>query len=398
MSPSLDAAPPLAPSPPPADPRSARLKAFAREQAIVDFLNRGVSVAEIATHMGLSEKRTRAVIRETLARRMPHAPMEFAAIQVSRLNEALLVAYSAMSGANLNAVDRVVRIVRELDRYHGFAAVVRRSEAERTEARVDAAATFGPALFCRAQLAPGGEEGDLAFEKDVACGVEARGLPPADSARFAGDHEDRPLSAPARDGRPESPLQDLEKVDSAPGPAAPKVPGVERPDLVLSPSKDVSEAPMAEAAPQKEGGDFALAAPAGERRPQNPPQDLEKVDSAPGLAAIPETEPREVLPSQSKDAPAAATGPSPLRDATPRLAPRQEAEDFAPAALSGEDGPGNPPEALEKVDSAPGCPNDEAGDAAPAPVERPFDTPMILTPSGWKRQSLRITRNGVMAC
>ena len=44
------------------------------------------------------------------------------AIQVSRLNEALLVAFSAMSPTNLKAVDQVVKIVRELDRYHGFVA------------------------------------------------------------------------------------------------------------------------------------------------------------------------------------------------------------------------------------------------------------------------------------
>ncbi len=62
----------------------------------------------------------RALVREILARRMPEPPAEFVALQVSRLNEALLVAYNAMSGANLGAVDRVVRIVRELDRYHGF--------------------------------------------------------------------------------------------------------------------------------------------------------------------------------------------------------------------------------------------------------------------------------------
>ena len=54
---------------------------------------------------------------------MPHPPEEFVAIQLSRLNEALLVAYSAMSPTNLNAVDQVVKIVRELDRYGGaFAA------------------------------------------------------------------------------------------------------------------------------------------------------------------------------------------------------------------------------------------------------------------------------------
>jgi hypothetical protein len=42
-------------------------------------------------------------------------------MQISRLNDALLISYSAMSPDNPEAVDRYVRIVRELDRYHGFA-------------------------------------------------------------------------------------------------------------------------------------------------------------------------------------------------------------------------------------------------------------------------------------
>jgi hypothetical protein len=49
---------------------------------------------------------------------------------VSRLHEALLVSYSAMSGDSLQAVDRVVKIVRELDRYHGYASSARRSRAD----------------------------------------------------------------------------------------------------------------------------------------------------------------------------------------------------------------------------------------------------------------------------
>ena len=116
--------------------RAARLARFQREQLIVDFLNRGVSVVEIAARVGLSEKRTRAVIRETLARRMPHPPEPpdpspgVVAIQVSRLNEALLIAFSAMSPSNLKGVDQVVKIVRELDRYGGaFAAEWARPEA-----------------------------------------------------------------------------------------------------------------------------------------------------------------------------------------------------------------------------------------------------------------------------
>jgi len=106
--------------------RAARLLKAGREGRIVQFLNGGVSVAEIAAREGVTEKRMRAVIRDILARRAPKPPAEFLAIQVSRLHEALLVAYSAMTGCNLQAVDRVVKIVRELDRYHGFVAAERR--------------------------------------------------------------------------------------------------------------------------------------------------------------------------------------------------------------------------------------------------------------------------------
>jgi DNA-binding CsgD family transcriptional regulator len=98
-----------------------RRKSAARERRIISLLNVGASIGEIAAQEGLSLKRMRNLVREILAQRMPQPPAEFVALQISRLSEALLVSYSAMSGANLKAVDRVVRIVRELDRYHGFA-------------------------------------------------------------------------------------------------------------------------------------------------------------------------------------------------------------------------------------------------------------------------------------
>src|SRR5271157_1499398 len=110
--------------------RAARLVKARREQRIVSLLNRGVSIPEIAAREGVTEKRMRAVVRDILARRMPEPPEEFLALQVSRLNEALLVAYGAMAGGNLQAVDRVVKIVREFDRYHGlFVSPERRSSA-----------------------------------------------------------------------------------------------------------------------------------------------------------------------------------------------------------------------------------------------------------------------------
>ena len=126
---------PTAPSPPVRRGRSsearraARARRADREQRIVNLLNRGVSVAEIAAQEGRGMSRMRALVREILARRMPQPPAEFLALQVGRLNDALLVSYSSMhnnqTGANFEAIDRVVKIVRELDRYHGFAAVER---------------------------------------------------------------------------------------------------------------------------------------------------------------------------------------------------------------------------------------------------------------------------------
>ncbi|MBV8106421.1 MAG: hypothetical protein JO223_17700 [Hyphomicrobiales bacterium] len=121
MSESVEPAPALRRDRSPAGRRAARRKKAERETLIVGFLNRGVSIAEIADCQGVTERGMRKYVRGLLARRAPEPPAEFRALQVSRLNEALLVAYSAMSGANLQAVDRVVTIVRELDRYHGFA-------------------------------------------------------------------------------------------------------------------------------------------------------------------------------------------------------------------------------------------------------------------------------------
>ncbi|RBP00022.1 hypothetical protein DFR50_1841 [Roseiarcus fermentans] len=109
------------------------------------------SDAEIAARFDFGEKRMRAVIREILARRVPAPPEAFVAIKLSRLNEALLVAYSAMSPTNLEAVDQVAPIVRALDRYHGlFAAERRRPGSRAPGAPAEGIATFGAALVCRA--------------------------------------------------------------------------------------------------------------------------------------------------------------------------------------------------------------------------------------------------------
>ena len=148
--------------------RAARQAKLERERLIVDFLNRGVSVAEIAQRIGVTEKRMRALVKEILSRRMPAALEDYVSLQASRLNEALLVAYGAMSDKNLKAVALVVRIVRELDRYHGFVAGNRRPH--RDPGPVEAEGEERPEQVCDPLLREAGKS-----------------LPPGEDPGVAGD-------------------------------------------------------------------------------------------------------------------------------------------------------------------------------------------------------------------
>jgi hypothetical protein len=286
---------------PPTPARAARLAKFKREQSIVDYLNRGVSVAEIAARLGVGEKRLRAIIREILARRMPHPPEEFVAIQVSRLNEALLVAFSAMSPTNLKAVDQVVKIVRELDRYGGaFAAEWARPAALRLEAPTEADVAFAKAWLGDAELAEEGGDGPeylaQGFEKvDSAPGniadMEARADAPAELAASLDPVPSRTneawstanVAAPADEGRSENPVQGLEKIESAPGNRTHVEDRADAPaEFAASPA--LVPSPTIEAQPIA-----AVDATAEKERPENRPQALENMDSAPGNGWLPGT-------------------------------------------------------------------------------------------------------------
>ena len=128
----------------PAENGSKRRRATKRELAqrdlrLIEKLAAGVTIEEIAANEGISPQWARERKAAILAKRAIDPPHEFIQLQIRRLSEAMLVAYSAMSDGDLHAVDHVVKIVRELDRYHGFAAVARPRE-EREPLRLPAPA------------------------------------------------------------------------------------------------------------------------------------------------------------------------------------------------------------------------------------------------------------------
>ena len=264
--------------------RASRKLKYEREKLIVDCLNRGFSIPEIAEMCGVTEKHMRAFIRETLARRMPAPPAEFLAMQVSRLNEALLVSYSAMSGANLRAVDRVVKIVRELDRYHGFVAAERRlPDALRLEAPAQGSPALAAQLTARLQMAT------QTFEK-IESAVDGR-------AEEASDPQD---AAPRRREAFTSGLAPRVPV----APEAPLTGGLEMAPQTLDKTESAPESGMGPeaSAPQdgvaKLGGEFASAVAAAAQDPLA----LEAPLTG-GLEMAPQ------MPGNTESAPESAMGP-----------------------------------------------------------------------------------------
>ena len=176
-----------------------------------------MSVVEIAERIGVTEKRMRALVKEILARRMPAAPEDFAALQVSRLNEALLVAYGAMSAENLQAVALVVRIVRELDRYHGFVAAGRRARRDPGRSKPEVGSRSRSRRRRRRQRRERTSAGPPAL---AGRGAGAPPHPPR-AANGGGPGRRGAFAAPGRPvDRPEMAPQALEKMESAPDKSA----------------------------------------------------------------------------------------------------------------------------------------------------------------------------------
>jgi hypothetical protein len=104
-------------------PRRATKRDMAkRDLRLIEQLAAGVTIEEIAASEGISVQWARERKAAILAKRVVDPPHDFVQLQIRRLSEAMLVAYSAMSNGNLHAVDHVLKIVRELDRHHGFGA------------------------------------------------------------------------------------------------------------------------------------------------------------------------------------------------------------------------------------------------------------------------------------
>jgi hypothetical protein len=107
---------------PPADaPKRARKAAPARRgPRILVALAAGAGLDAVAEKEGLSRKRVETMLRDELRRRWVAPAEDYARLQIVRL-EAMTARLAAKAErGDLPAIDRMLKILDRLDRYHGF--------------------------------------------------------------------------------------------------------------------------------------------------------------------------------------------------------------------------------------------------------------------------------------
>jgi len=114
--------PPEAPGPAvkPALRAAPRRKTADQRLRILERLTSGLSVVHIARVEKLTVRRVQQIIAAMLESREIDPPAGFVQLQVARLSEAMIVTRTIMMEGDLQAVDRMIKLTRELDRYHGF--------------------------------------------------------------------------------------------------------------------------------------------------------------------------------------------------------------------------------------------------------------------------------------
>jgi hypothetical protein len=98
-----------------------RRKTADQRLRILERLTCGLSVVHIARVEKLTVRRVQQIIAAMLESREIDPPAGFVQLQVARLSEAMIVTHAMMMEGDLQEVDKMIRITRELDRYHGFA-------------------------------------------------------------------------------------------------------------------------------------------------------------------------------------------------------------------------------------------------------------------------------------
>jgi len=91
-----------------------------RAKRMIAALIEGADLDAIAAEERLPATEAQTILREELGRRWVAPAADFAKIQIARLENLSLHVMDRIDSGELAAIDRALRIIDRLDRYHGF--------------------------------------------------------------------------------------------------------------------------------------------------------------------------------------------------------------------------------------------------------------------------------------
>ena len=104
---------------------SARQRArVSRGPAVLAAMINGVSFAEIAKSEQLTPKRLERLVRDELRKRWIAPAQDYARLQIARLEAIAAQLKEKSKDGDLPTIDRLLRVMDRLDRYHGFNKLV----------------------------------------------------------------------------------------------------------------------------------------------------------------------------------------------------------------------------------------------------------------------------------
>lgn len=106
-----------------------------RGPAMLAAVINGVSLADIAASEEISPKIVEKTIRNELRKRWIAPAQDYARLQIARLEIIATQLKEKSRDGDLPTIDRLLKVMDRLDRYHGFTKLVALSESTREDVR-----------------------------------------------------------------------------------------------------------------------------------------------------------------------------------------------------------------------------------------------------------------------
>jgi hypothetical protein len=127
-------------------PAGARRRArVSRGPAVLAALLNGVALDEIARTEQFTLKRVEKLLRDELRKRWVAPAQDYARLQIARLEAIASPLKDKAKSGDLPTIDRLLKVMDRLDRYHGFTKLAALSSGSREDVRAKLIARFDAA-------------------------------------------------------------------------------------------------------------------------------------------------------------------------------------------------------------------------------------------------------------